>query len=428
MSLLEKSRIETNKYEFIVTVSPERFEQSLNDAYLKARGKITVNGFRKGKAPRKMIEKIYGGNCFFEDAVELLIPQVVEKDIEESGVELITQPELEIEEITKQSGVKFKLTGYSKPEITVGDYKGIHVVKNIKPVTDEDVRAEIETIRSKNARIITVDRPSQNGDTVTIDFKGYRGGVAFDGGESHDYDLKLGSNTLIPGFEDQIVGKNPGDEFTINVTFPENYQMEELAGQPAEFEIKLHTVKAEELPEFDDEFVKDISEFDTVDEFTADLKERLEKSNIDYAEAEAEDATFKALAEMVKDEIPEIMYEKQIDQLVREFEYRVRAQGLDMDTYYALTGTTAEQNREQYKEKAELQVKIRLALEKIAELEGIVISDEQAEAEIARMAEDYKMPVEKIRNIISVRGIKSDLAVNEASKIVKDNVVMDIVE
>ncbi|MDR0987545.1 MAG: trigger factor [Ruminococcus sp.] len=425
MGLVETNKIDTNKYEFIVDVNPERFEKAVNDSYVKARNRIQINGFRKGKAPRKMIEKIYGEQCFYEDAVNLLIRQEVNPAMLTSEVELVAPPEVSVEQIGKATGVKFKLTGFAKPEINDINYKGIAVTRTVEPVTDADIDADLDDLRHKSARIITVeDRSSQMGDTLVIDFTGYKDGVAFDGGSETKYSLKLGSSMFIPGFEEQCVGKKAGDTFNIDVTFPENYQMTELAGQPAVFEIVVHEVQAEELPDLDDDFVKDISDFNDLDELKADIKTKRLESAEQAADAKAEDDIFKVVADQVKAEIPEVMLEQKIDDYMKEFEYRVQMQGFDLDTYCAFTGNSIESLREGNREKAETQVKLRLALEYIAKVEDVQISDEQVEEELKKMADSYRMSVDKVRSVVNQKVLKLDLMCAEASKIVKDAAVV----
>jgi trigger factor len=425
MGLIETNKVDTNKYEFIIDITPERFEKSINDSYLKARGKIQVNGFRKGKAPRKMIEKIYGEQCFYDDAVNLLVTEEVEGAMKNSEVELVATPSIEVEQIGKAVGVKFKLTGFGKPDVEVNDYKGIAVTRTVETITDEDIEHDLEDLRHKSARIITVeDRPSQMGDTIVIDFTGYKDGVPFDGGSEKKYSLKLGSSMFIPGFEEQCVGKNVGDTFNIDVTFPENYQMKELAGQPAVFEIVVHEIQTEELPEIDDDFVKDVSDFNTVDELKADIKAKRLEAAEKNADAKVEDEIFKIVADKVDAEIPEVMIEQKVNDFMREFEYRVSMQGFDLDTYCAFTGTSVATLREQNRGSAITQVKLRLALEKIAKLEDVNITDEQVEEELEKMAKSYRITVDKVKAAVDPKALKLDLMCAEASKIVKDAAVI----
>ena len=422
MGLVSTNKIETNKYEFTVSVDAEGFENAVQKAYMKARNNISIQGFRKGKAPRKMIEKLYGEAAFYEDAVNQLIPDVVGPAVEETGYTLVAQPEINVESINKDNGVVFKVKATVKPEVEISDYKGIEVEKIVKTVTDEDIDKEIEKLRQKNGRIITVDdRSAQLGDTVNIDFEGFKDGVAFDGGKEDGFDLKLGSSQFIPGFEKQIIGKNTGDEFAINVVFPENYQMEELAGQPAEFKIKINEIKTTELPEVDDEFVKDTTEFDTIDELKAHIKKRLEENAVNNAEMDAENKLFETVIEKMNAEIPEVMYESKIDELVRDFSFRLSQQGLDINMYLSYMGMDMSEFRNGFKKRAENQVKLRLALEKIAELENISVSDEKVDEEINKMAKVYNVDAEKIKSYVSLKNVREDLMVAEASKLIKES-------
>ena len=422
MSLVSTNKIDATKYELIINVDAEGFEKALQQAYLKARKQININGFRKGKAPRKMIEQLYGDNVFFEDAVNLLVNTDVAPAVEETDYEIVASPDIEVTSVNKNDGVSFKVTIITKPEVEISDYKGIEIEKNVKTITDEDVNNQIEALRERNGRLVTIeDRAAENGDIAVIDFEGFKDGVAFEGGKDTNYELALGSNTFIPGFEEQIVGKKTGEEFTINVTFPENYQMEEIAGQPCEFKIKLNEIKAKELPELDDEFVKDATEFDTLDELKADIKAKLEERASKNAEVEADNKLFETLIDKMTADIPEVMYESKIDEMVRDFEMRLSQQGLNLEMYLTYTNMDITAFRKTFEDQAQKQVKVRLALEKIAELENVEISDAQVEEEINKMAEQYNLTAEKIKAIVSPKAIKSDLKVAEASKIVKDS-------
>ncbi len=422
MGLVSSNKIETNKYELEISVDAADFEAAIQKIYLKQRNKINVNGFRKGKAPRNMIEKLYGANVFYEDAVNELVNDKVFDIIMAENYELVDQPDIAVTSISKEDGVNFKITVLVKPEVEISNYMGIEVTKTVNAVADEDVDKQIDAMRERNSRIITVDdRAAQNGDTAVIDFEGFKDGVAFEGGSEKNFDLVLGSGSFIPGFEDQIVGKNTGDEFTINVTFPENYQMPELAGAPAEFKIKLNEIKSKELPELDDEFVKDASEFDTVDELKADLKAKLVERAEASAKSEAENAVFEKLAELMTAEIPEVMYENKVAEMVRDFEMRIGQQGLNLEMYLMYTNMTEEAFRDGFKPQAEMQVKIRLALEKIAVLENITVADEAVDEEVNKIAAAYQITAEKVRSIVSDKSIKSDLIVDAASKLVLEN-------
>ena len=422
MGLVSTNKIDATKYELIINVDAEGFEKALQQAYLKARKHININGFRKGKAPRKMIEQLYGDNVFFEDAVNLLVNTDVAPIVEETDYELIASPDIEVTSVNKTDGVEFKVTVTTKPEVEISDYKGIEIEKTVKAITDEDVNNQIEALRERNGRLVTIeDRAAENGDIAVIDFEGFKDGVAFEGGKDTNYELALGSNTFIPGFEEQIVGKKTGEEFTINVTFPENYQMEEIAGQPCEFKIKLNEIKAKELPDLDDEFVKDATEFDTLDELKADMKAKLEERASKNAEIEADNKLYEALIDKMTADIPEVMYESKIDEMVRDFEMRLSQQGLNLEMYLTYTNMDMAAFRKTFEDQAQKQVKVRLALEKIAELENIEISDAQVDEEINKMAEQYNLTADKIKAIVSPKAIKSDLKVAEASKIVKDS-------
>ncbi len=422
MGLVSTNKIDATKYELIINVDAEGFEKALQQAYLKARKHININGFRKGKAPRKMIEQLYGDNVFFEDAVNLLVNTDVAPIVEETDYELIASPDIEVTSVNKTDGVEFKVTITTKPEVEISDYKGIEIEKTVKAITDEDVNNQIEALRERNGRLVTIeDRAAENGDIAVIDFEGFKDGVAFEGGKDTNYELALGSNTFIPGFEEQIVGKKTGEEFTINVTFPENYQMEEIAGQPCEFKIKLNEIKAKELPDLDDEFVKDATEFDTLDELKADMKAKLEERASKNAEIEADNKLYEALIDKMTADIPEVMYESKIDEMVRDFEMRLSQQGLNLEMYLTYTNMDMAAFRKTFEDQAQKQVKVRLALEKIAELENIEISDAQVDEEINKMAEQYNLTADKIKAIVSPKAIKSDLKVAEASKIVKDS-------
>lgn len=422
MSLVSNNKTAANTYVLEISADAAQFEEAVEKAYRKAKKNIAVKGFRKGNAPRKMVEKLYGENVFWEDAVNELIPVVVAPAVEEAGIKLVANPEINVKSINKNDGVVYEVTCTAKPEVEVSDYKGIEVKKTVEEVTDEKIDKAIEALRERNGRLVTVEgRAAQNGDVAVIDFEGFKDGVAFDGGSEKNYELNLGSGQFIPGFEDQIVGKNAGEEFTINVTFPENYQMKELAGQPAEFKIKLHELRAKELPDLDDEFVKDATDFDTLDELKADYRKKLEESAEKAAENAADNQLYEALIGKMTAEIPQVMFEAQIDEMVRNFEMQLSQQGLTLDLYLAYTGMQMADFRKTFADRAEKEVKIRLALEKIAELENVEISDEKADEEYAKIAEQYNMPVDQVKMYISVEGLKADMKVAEAAKIVKDS-------
>lgn len=422
MGLVSTNKIDATKYELIIGVDAEGFEKALQGAYMKARKKININGFRKGKAPRKMIEQLYGENVFYEDAVNDLVRTDITKVLDEEDYDLIDTPEVAVESVNKDDGVKFKVTVMVKPEVEISDYKGIEVEKTVNAVTDEDIDKQLQALRERNGRLVTVEgRPAENGDIAVIDFEGFKDGVPFEGGKDENYELALGSGTFIPGFEEQVVGKSTGEEFTINVTFPENYQMEDIAGQLCEFKIKLNEIKTKELPDLDDEFVKDATEFETLDELKNDMRTKLEERSAKNADTEAENKIFETLIEKMSADIPEIMFEHKIDEMVRDFEMRLSQQGLNMEMYLTYTNMDMAAFRKTFEEQTQKQVKVRLALEKIAELENVEISDEKAEEEIARMAEQYNLTVDRVKSVVSVKAVKEDLKVAEASKIVLDS-------
>ena len=422
MSLVSTNKIENAKYELEIKVDAEGFEKAVQAAYMKARRRISVNGFRKGKAPRKMIEQLYGENVFYEDAVNDLVNTDVAPAIDETDYELVANPEINVASISKTDGITFKVVITVKPEVEISDYKGIEVEKTVNAVTDEDIDNQIQALRERNGRLVTVeDRAAENGDVAVIDFEGFKDGVAFEGGKDSNYELALGSGTFIPGFEEQVVGKKTGEEFTINVTFPENYQMKELAGQPCEFKVKLNEIKCKELPDLDDEFVKDATEFDTLDELKKDMRTKLEERAAANAEADADNKLYESLIDKLQAEIPPVMFENKIDEMVRDFDMHLSQQGLNMETYLMYTNMDMAAFRKTFEEQAQKQVKVRLALEKIAELENVQISDEQVDEEIGRMSEQYNLSVERIKSIVGTKAVRSDLMVAEASKIVKDS-------
>ena len=425
MSLKATNNVETNKYELEIEISAEDFDAAIEKAYLKARKNIAMPGFRKGKAPRKLIEKEYGEQVFFEDAVNLLYAPVVNGAVEESGLELVTRPEVEVTEISKENGVKLKATCITKPEVEVKDYKGIEVEKVVNPVTDEDINKQLDALREKNVTVETVDdRAAENGDDVVIDFEGFKDDVAFEGGKAEDFTLSLGSGQFIPGFEDQIVGHNAGEEFDINVTFPEEYQVKELAGAPAVFKIKLKSISKKVIPELDDDMVKDSTEFDTVDEYKADVKKKLEEANEKHADSEVEAKIFDKVIENMTAEIPQVMFDNRVNEMISELEQRLAPQGISLDLYMQYTGQTMDTVKKAYAEQAEKQVKLRLALEKIAKLENIEVTEDELKAEFDKLAEAYKLDVDQIKQFIHDDDLKKDIAVGKAVDLIKDAAVI----
>ena len=425
MSFKVENMEEKNMVKLVIEATAEEFEAGLNTAFNKNKNKISVPGFRKGKAPRKLIEKEYGEQVFFEDAVNLLYAPVVNGAVEESGLELVTRPEVEVTEISKENGVKLKATCITKPEVEVKDYKGIEVEKVVNPVTDEDINKQLDALREKNVTVETVDdRAAENGDDVVIDFEGFKDDVAFEGGKAEDFTLSLGSGQFIPGFEDQIVGHNAGEDFDINVTFPDEYQVKELAGAPAVFKIKLKSISKKVMPELDDDMVKDSTEFDTVDEYKADVKKKLEEANEKHADSEVEAKIFDKVIENMTAEIPQVMFDNRVNEMISELEQRLAPQGISLDLYMQYTGQTIDTVKKAYAEQAEKQVKLRLALEKIAKLENIEVTEDELKAEFDKLAEAYKLDVDQIKQFIHDDDLKKDIAVGKAVDLIKDAAVI----
>ncbi len=419
MEIISQNNTATNTYAIEVKFSAEEFDTAINVVYNKQKNRITIPGFRKGKATRKMIETHYGANVFYEDAVNALYSDKLDEIIDKTGLEVINIENTEVVEVSKENGVSIKADIITKPDVEISDYKGISVKKTVKTVTDEAVNEEIDKLRDRVSRMITVeDRAVQDGDTAVIDFEGFTDGVAFDGGKGEKFPLEIGSHTFIPGFEEQIVGKNVGDEFDVNVTFPEDYQSDALKGKEAVFKCKLHEIKAKELPELDDDLVKDVSDKDTVDELKADIKEKLAERYKTEADDKCDADILDKVIDNLKAEIPQVMYERRIDEIAREWSARSR---ISVSDYLKYTGLTAEQFRANFREPAERQVKLRLALEKIAELENLEVSAEDIDKEYGKLAEEYNMDVENVKNAIPEKTLKSDLKIEKAIDFVKEN-------
>lgn len=425
MNVKATNKVETNRYELELEVSSEEFNEAINTVYKRESKKMNIPGFRKGHAPRAFIEKYYGEEVFYEAAIDHLYRPMVMEAVEKSGLQVISIGEFKIDEIGKDKGILCKLNVVTKPEATIEGYKGIEVTRPAVEVTSEDVDREIDRVRERNSRMITVEgRAAENGDIVTIDFDGYLDGKQFDGGKADNYELTLGAGQFIPGFEDQVVGHSVGDEFDVNVTFPEDYHAEELKGKPAVFKIKLHEIKAKELPTVDDEFAKDVSEFDTLDEYKQDIEKHLKEQREKAADNDVENQLVEAIIEKVQAEIPDEMVENEVDEIINSFAYRLQSQGLKLETYLKYTGQTTDDLRVQYKPQAERQVKVRLGLEKIAELEGLKPTEEETEAEYQKLADAYGMPLESVKNLVTVEGINGDIQNQKAIDLVKANAVV----
>lgn len=425
MALKESTKKEqANSYELVVSVDGETFEKAVNAVYKKQVKNINIQGFRKGKAPRAVVEKMYGSEVFYEDAMQDCYPDALYDAAKEAGIEIVKVESLEAVEASK-NGFTFKTNVIVKPTMEINNYKGIEVEKKSTEVTDELIDAEIEKIRERNSRMVTVeDRACENGDTAVIDFEGFADGVAFEGGKAENYNLKLGSGNFIPGFEEQIVGHKTGEEFSINVKFPEDYQAEELKGKDAEFKIVLHEIKTTELPEVDDEFVKDVTDKDTLNEWKEELKETVAARLADEADKDVDDQIANKLMEFLEGEIPEAMFENQANEMVREFDMRLRSQGLDMNTYMQYMGMDPNSLTDMYKDEAEKRVKLRLALETVAVKENIEVSSDDLEEEYKKIAENYKMEVEQVKASIPEESLTEDIKVEKALNLVKDNAII----
>ena len=430
MSLKETKKIDANRYQLEITVDGEKFREAIREAYKKNGKKINVPGFRKGKAPLHIIETYYGSEIFFEDAINLLYNDLVEDAIKESGLKVINDKmDFDLVSISKEDGVDFKVSLTTYPEIEIGEYKGLKAEKTAVKVDAAEVNAELNAMAERNARMVSVeDRAAKNGDTVVIDFEGFTDGKAFDGGKAEGHSLVLGSGQFIPGFEEQIVGKNIGDEFDVNVTFPEEYGAKELAGKEAVFKVKLHEIKVKELPAVDDEFAKDVSEFDTLKELKADLKKKATERKKKAAEEATENALVQQIVDSIKGEIPEAMFENRLNQCVEDFAYRLQSQGLNLETYLKYTNSNIDEFKKSFRPQAEAQVKYRLALEKIVELENIKPDDKEIEAEYEKLAKDYGVETDKVKNAIPAEEVAKDLAVGKAIDLIKENAVITEVE
>ena len=417
--------VEKNKVKLTIEVASELFEDGMKKSYQKNVKYINVPGFRKGKAPRKMIEKMYGPAVFYEDAVNFIIPDAYDEAVKEADIHPVSQPEIDIVTIGEaDKPFVFTAEVFTKPEVKLGTYKGVEIEKVENKVTDADVDAEVASMREKNSRIVTVeDRAAENGDITTIDFEGFCDGVAFEGGKGTDYELTLGSGTFIPGFEEQIVGKKIGEEFDVNVKFPEEYHSEELKGKDAVFKVTLKGIKVKELPTLDDEFAKDVSEFDTLDALKEDIKAKLTKEAENKTKAEIENRALEAAVEGAEIDLPECMVDNQVEKMLEDYAYRLKSQGIDMKMYLQYTQMTEDQLKEQMKPSAKQQVLGSLVLEKIAELEKLEATDEDIEKEFDKIAETYKMEKDKIRELMgaNIDAMKQDIVTNKALDVLAEN-------
>lgn len=424
MKLLNITDAEKNQKVIEFSVDKATFDAAVDKAYKKNVAKLNVPGFRRGKAPKSMIEKMYGKGFFYEEAINDILPVAYEAALAESKLDVVSQPEIDIKTID-ENGVVITALVYVKPEVKVGEYKGIAAVREEVKVAEEAIDAEINKALEGQARETEVtDRAAAMGDEVVFDFDGYVDGVAFDGGKSENYELKLGSGAFIPGFEDQIVGKAIGENFDVNVTFPADYHAENLAGKEAVFKCLIHAIKVRELPELDDEFVKDVSEFDTVAEYRADIAAKLQAEADKAEDAKVDAQVMDKLVETLEADIPEVMFETELDAMVRDYETRLRYQGLDLDMFMKYTGQTIETMKEQFRPQAEKQVKTRLALEAVAKAENFEATAEEIEAEYAKIAEAYSIGVDKVRESIAADAIAADIVVGKAAQLIRDTAVL----
>lgn len=425
MKLIKNEQTEKNTVKLTIEVDKDAFEAAVQKAYKKNVKKIALPGFRKGKAPRKLIEKYYGEGVFYEDAVNFVCPDAYDFAVKEAGISPVDRPEIDIETIGEGKDLVLTATVTVKPEVKLGKYKGVEVEKTVYETKDEDVDAEIKAAAEKNVRMINVeDRPVKKGDVTVIDFEGFTDGVAFEGGKGENHTLEIGSGQFIPGFEDQLVGAKLGEETEVNVTFPEEYHAEELKGKPAVFKVTVKEIKEKEYPELNDEFAKDVSDFDTFEEYKNSIKEKLDKSNEAKTKNEFENKLVEKICEDAEIDIPECMINNRIDDMIKEFGYRLSSQGLNLEQYMKITGATPDTFKEQFKDQAEAQVKSNLVLEKIAEEEKIEVSEEDLEKELQSMADMYGMELDKVKTLIGdneKESIKEDLKIKKAVELVSEN-------
>ena len=420
MNLISCEKLEKSMVELQFSIDAETFKAAVNNAFKREGKKYAIPGFRKGKAPRHMIEKMYGSDIFHYDAVNDLFPEAYEAAVKEAKIDVVGRPDPEVVSMSEADGVVLKVKVAVKPEVELGEYAGLTVTKEAKNVNEADVDAEVKRMQDRNGRLLTREGAAENGDTVDIDFEGFVDGKAFEGGKAEHYSLVLGSGSFIPGFEDQVVGHSAGEEFDVNVKFPEEYGAAELAGKDATFKIKLHEVKYKELPALDDDFAKDVSEYDTLDELKDSIRNNI-KTNLDkQAEQKVENDLMDQVITNMKADIPDAMVDSRIDELVQDFEYRISLLGMKLADYLKYMGMNIEQFRAQFKEQADKQVKMRLAMEAIVAKEGITASDEEFEEEVKRIADAYKMEADKVKSIVDAAAVKADLAINKAIDFVKE--------
>ncbi len=417
MNIKSNEKKENSAYELVIEVEADQFQAAIDKVYNRQKNRINVPGFRKGKAPRKMVEKMYGAEIFFEDAISLAYPDAYEAALKETGLKPVAYPQLEVLDVSA-GGFTFKATVTVKPEASIKDYKGLPVGKADVKVSAADIKAELKPYIDRASRLVSVDRKAKKGDTAVIDFEGFKDGVPFQGGKGENYSLELGSGSFVPGFEEQVVGMKAGDEKDLDITFPENYAPE-LAGADVVFKVKVHEVKEKQEPEVDDEFAKDVSEFDTLDEFKKDLGEKLKVRRQEQADRDFEAAIIDALIEKLECDVPQAMVDYRADKMLEDYANRIQSQGISFDNYLQMMGMTLDELRAQSKATAERNVRSDLALEAVAAAEGIEATDADVDEEIAKLAEQYKMETDKVRELVSVEDLRLDLAMRKALELVK---------
>jgi len=415
MALKSSNKVDTNTYEIEVTVDAQTFADACKSAYMKQRKSIQIPGFRKGKATQGMVEKVYGEGAFYEEALEILYPNAVQSAIDEAELKVVGQPfDLDVPVMSKAEGVEMKMKVTTYPEVKLGEYKGLEAKMLDTEATDDDVAEELKNMQDRNSRLVTVeDRAAEMGDTAEIDFEGFVDGVAFEGGKGENYPLELGSGSFIPGFEEQVVGHKSEEEFDVNVTFPEEYA-EELAGKDAVFKCKIHEIKSKELPELDDDFAKDVSEFDTLDELKADLKKQIGERKTTSANTDFENQLLEQVCDNMEVEIPECMFDQKCDEMIQDYAYRLQMQGIDLNTYLGYLGQTQEQFKAQFMDGAKQQVKTQIALDAIVEAEKLEATEDEINAEIDKLAAQYDMEADKIKAAVPQDQIAKDVTTKKA--------------
>ena len=420
MNIKSNEKKENSTYELVIEVGADQFQAAIDKVYARQKNRINVPGFRKGKAPRKMVEKMYGAEIFFDDAISMAYPDAYEAALKETGIKPVAYPQLEVLEASAD-GFSFKAVITVKPEASIKDYKGLQVAKPEVKVSAADIKGELKPYIDRASRLVSVERKAKKGDTAVIDFEGFKDGVPFQGGKGENYSLELGSGSFVPGFEDQVIGMKAGDEKDLDITFPENYTPE-LAGAQVVFKVKVHEVKEKQEPEVDDEFAKDVSEFDTLDEFKKDLGEKLKARRQEQADRDFETAVIDALIEKLECEVPETMVDYRADKMVEDYANRIQSQGISFENYLQMMGMTVDDIRAQSKTAADRSVRSDLALEAVAAAEGIEVADAEVDEEIAKLAEQYQMEVDKVRELLNAEDIRMDLTIRKALDLVKDAV------